>query len=374
MIDRYEDTAIKQIFSDENRIAYWIRIELEAMKAQGHDPGDTVPPTMEAIQSYEKATKHDVVAFLHAWSAANPDNAELQQWMHFGLTSSNVVDCALALQLLEAHGYLNSHLIQLTQRVALFAEEMERYTQIGRTHGQYSIPRSAGTPWLMHRGVLVRMRQRMGAHFANIGLGSLAGPAGDGGLDREVEYRAIRSLGLRGTVDSTQLIPRDGLASWAQMMALLATECEAIATHVWLLTQSGVGEMYTDMELLQVGSSAMPHKNNPILAENIRGLARMARSMVEPLVLGMVQWGDHDLAHSSVERVYIPDICHLTATILRRTFRLVDTVRWNEYNAEFNLGQAVVMGSTTHNELLNKVVAGGNYLDEHANIRERIRK
>lgn len=380
MIERYQDPTMSRIWNRQAELDRWARIEIAAMRFNPLVPSGVADlvdqverPDPESVDTEELACGHEVIAFLRVWTRLlTPSQswsedidarfAAARQWLHYGLTSSDVVDSGLALALTESGNEILSRARGLrgalgrTQAQLLHADE-----QIGRTHGQWAMPRPASYPWQVARQTLVRIRERLAVIVAqDLPVGKLSGPVGveqaPGGVD------ALVGLGL-ATVPSTQIVPRDGIAAFASTLADLATFCEGLATQVRLLAQSEVAEV---AEGTRVGSSAMPHKRNPAAAENICGLARLARAVAEPLRLGLIQWGDRDLAHSSVERVALPGLCHLAATILRRMTVLVDGLVWDYDRIRDNLHTAeYVNGPNTHARLMKLQREGYSYLDAH---------
>lgn len=345
MIGRYEHPAIVDLWSPTSIIDRWILVEIEVLRARGvsRDLLDLMTqfrPTPERVADQELVTNHEFVAFLDAWRYGMEEvGVDCPVSLHFGLTSSDVIDTAQALALVASHGLVMDLLYQLLN--ATEARGRANETQIGRTHGQYAEPYPAWHPWTVFTGMLYRQSLRL--ESANDGLrrAKLSGPVGlPDYRTASVEAKVLPKLGLE-PCDSTQIVPRDGLAHWVGCVAELATVCEAIATRVRLWSQSGVDEYWEATRPNQVGSSAMPHKqHNPILSENICGLARMIRTQAATLQLGVVQWWDRDLAHSSVERVMLPDLCHLICTILVRTRALVDGLELNKGAVAANLQKA----------------------------------
>lgn len=371
MIGRYENQSVRQICCDSARYARWVRVELAALVAQREEAPAALleqccPPALQ-VRRYERENGHEVLAFLQAWDREivkrHPDG-QMAKWagkIHQRLTSSDVADTAQSLELVAILDLVDEYAGQLQS--ALLGLAAEDYPQVGRTHGQWAVVRMFGSPWRVHQGVVGRMRGRIEAARASVQLAKFAGPVGTSGLPREVARAAASALGL-WLVSSTQIIPRDGLSTWAHVLADLVTECEAIATQVWLLAQSEVGEVREGGVV--VGSSAMPHKRNPVRSENIRGLARMARTRAAELQLGLVQFGDHDLAHSSVERVAIPDLAHLTCTALVRTIELLADLQIYPDRMADHVHEAHVAGADSYDTLNEQVDRGVDYLQAHA--------
>lgn len=322
------------------------------------------PPTAVRVADFEETTKHEVMAFLLALDERiralwrEETESELRQWLHYGLTSSDVTDTALGLALKGSHEILAQQGCDLMIRLGEVCQSLRDRPQVmGRTHGQYARTMVAPHRWLVLYSMLVTaVRKLMGAR-TDLLVGKLSGPVGD---DDFTGIETLRGLGL-GAVPSTQVVPRVGLAHWAHCLAEIATVCEAVATQVWLLAQQEVGEVSEDRTPEQVGSSAMPHKTNPIRSENIRGLARLVRMNAEVLQTTVVQWGEHDLSHSCVERVALPDLCHLSAAILTRTTALVSGL-------EFHVDPTGNGFVDTHQKLMDAQQAGEPYVVAHQRL------
>jgi len=345
VIKRYEDKEISSLWSEEATYRRWFEVEVAHLRqVAGPEIADALndkvyPPIKAQVDYYERETGHDVAAFLRALDAniltardpGHPDHIDpelitkIRSGLHYGLTSSDVVDTAMALGLLQSRDVVRERAVNLIETLHAFVDELGVHETIGRTHGQLAAPMPAHLRWSVLAEMTERAWTRLLVQFDWLDTGKLSGPVGTFSAG---ESLALAEMGLREST-CTQIVPRDRLAHWAHCMSGLATVCEAIATQVWLLAQEGIGELRVAANG-QVGSSAMPHKVNPVVAENIRGLARMARSLAETLQLGVVQWGEHDLSHSSVERVAVPDLLHLVCTILLRTAVLVSGLSWSD--------------------------------------------
>lgn len=346
MIGRYEHPIITDLWSPANIIDRWVLVETEVLRARGVDEatlGDMIGmwPTPEQVLAREQVTNHEFVAFLDAWRQNMEETGiNCPSHLHAGLTSSDVIDTAQALALRASHDLVMNLLNGLLTSVELRGTTGSTRPQIGRTHGQYAELYPTWHPWAVFFSMLYRQVRRLAPAEEGLRFAKLSGPVGRPTPEFRMENQVLRKLGLF-PCDSTQIVPRDGLAHWVGCVAELATICEAIATRVRLWSQSGVDEYWEATRPGQVGSSAMPHKqHNPILSENICGLARMVRTQAATLQQGVVQWWDRDLAHSSVERVMLPDLCHLICTILVRTHTLVDGLELNENRVAANLMRA----------------------------------
>lgn len=372
MIRRYEHEKIVELWTPTAIYARWFEVEvahvrqiagMEAARLLAEDVG---APSAAEVTYHERETGHDVAAFLRAvdirivreLAVHDPKMcAQARSALHYGLTSSDVVDTAQAMGLTLAGQVVYTEYAKLADTMLELVRGLRLRFTIGRTHGQLASRMPAADRWQMLYGMLDRAWNRVDRAGEDLAYGKLSGPVGATGGDKEV--RALSALGLH-RANATQIVPRDRLAHWAYCMSGLASAAEAVATQVWLLAQQGIEEVRVS-PVGSVGSSAMPHKNNPILAENIRGLARLARAAADSLQLGIVQWGEHDLAHSSVERVCVPDLLHLVCTILSRTATLVSGLSWEE--------PSVPSGYVDTGQRLRDLQATGmSYADAHAQL------
>lgn len=378
MIERYQDPELAEIWGLERTYVRWFEVELahlrEVAGASVADWLDEVgPPRPTEVRYQEGKTGHEMAAFLLALdlrmrrAEANGKDPEGQSFkarsaLHFRLTSSDVIDTAMALALSESYSVVNIRCTTLENALLYFCTELKGKATLGRTHGQVATAMPANRRWLVLVEMLERSWARVTSAVEFLDVGKLSGPVGTSG--GEVEVNTLTRLGLRDT-EATQIVPRDRLAHFAYCLAGMATVCEAIATQVWLFAQQGIEELRVASNG-SVGSSAMPHKNNPILAENVRGLARMARANAEALQFGIVQWGEHDLAHSSVERVALPDLLHLVVAALSRTATLVSGLSWEQPKTPEGYVD-------THEELRQLQADGMPYVDAHGQLTELYR-
>lgn len=373
MIERYEDKQISVIWSRTAELDRWFAVEVARMRLvrdlQAAERLEKIgPPSPIRVADFEETTRHEVMAFLLAvderirWTEPA---GELRQWLHYGLTSSDVIDTALGMAMRATHQVLTEYILQILAQLALLCTELQSQPLVmARTHGQYAVPMPAAHRWQVLYANLMIANRNFNEARADVMVGKMSGPIGASHSFPAGDAAPLRALGL-ASIPSTQIVPRVGLAHWAHSLAEVATVCEAIATQVWLLAQEDVGEVGEGAAPGQVGSSAMPHKFNPIRSENIRGLVRLARMNAEVLQQSVVQWGEHDLAHSSVERVALPDLCHLSAAILTRTAALVSGL-------QFRPGMAVPADYVdTHLALMAAQRAGKPYVEAHAELRSQ---
>jgi adenylosuccinate lyase len=333
MIERYTLPEMAAIWSEAHKYQLWCRVEtivLEAHAAGGTVPADVVEPVRrapapspDAVAAIEAITQHDVIAFLSAW-ADQTTPREAAAWVHHGMTSSDLLDTALAVQLTEASDLLVAKADALVAALRDHALEHRATLRVGRTHGVHAEPDVWGHRVADFAFAMARSRDRLVAARAAVGVAKISGAVGTySNIDPAVERHVARSLGLRPADVATQVVIRDGISEWVSSLAVLATVCEAIALDVRHGQRTEVRELAEPFGSGQKGSSAMPHKRNPILCERICGLARIVRAQVVPVMEGIPLWHERDISHSSVERIALPDAAIGTDYLLHLTIRLV---------------------------------------------------
>jgi adenylosuccinate lyase len=276
----------------------------------------------ERIDAIERTTKHDVIAFLtHVEELAGAE----ARWLHRGMTSSDVLDTSLALLLVRATDRLLGRLDALVDALARRADEHRATPMIGRSHGIHAEPITFGMALAGHLAEAKRGRARLRAARAEIAVGKIAGAVGTyAHLSPALEARALAALGLVPETVSTQVVARDRHAAYFGALALLAAGIERLATNVRHWQRTEVAEAEERFTAGQKGSSAMPHKRNPIASENLCGLARVVRAAVTPALEDVALWHERDISHSSVERIIAPDATTALAYMLERAAALVD--------------------------------------------------
>src|SRR5687768_7889522 len=304
------------IWSDEARLAHWLEVELAALDGwaeTGTVPRDAVeaireravPPSPGRVAEIEAQTHHDVAAFV---DAVAEQLGEEGRWFHYGLTSSDVLDTALALQLREAGALILDGLGRAIAAVTARAEEHRLTLTIGRTHGVHAEPTTFGLKLAGWAFGLERDRVRVSRALEGIRVGKLSGAVGTySAADPEVERVACERLGLEAAPSSTQILQRDRHAEVLNALALLAASLERYALEIRHLARTEVREVEEPFGAGQKGSSAMPHKRNPVVCERICGLARMFRAYAMAGFENVALWHERDISHSSVERVVLPD-------------------------------------------------------------------
>ena len=317
MIERYTLPEMGRVWSEAHKYELWCRVEvlvLEAHARAGTVPADSVepvrsapPPTPQAVAEVEAVTDHDVIAFLTAW-ADNTTPRSAAAYVHYGMTSSDLLDTALAVQLSEATDILAA---KATRLVAVLRDHALRHAgtlRPGRTHGIHAEPDTWGHRVADFAFAMARGRDRIVRARDAVAVGTLSGSVGSySNIDPAIEAEVMPALGLRPADVATQVVMRDGIAEWVSALALAATVCEAVALEVRHGQRTEVRELAEPFRTGQKGSSAMPHKKNPIRSERIAGLARLIRGYVTPVTEGIPLWHERDISHSSVERIALPD-------------------------------------------------------------------
>ncbi|WP_437713099.1 adenylosuccinate lyase [Sorangium sp. So ce448] len=333
MIPRYTPAEFEALWSPATRFSTWLEVELaacEAMEAEGLVPAGiakgirakqlTLDPAR--IEAIERTVKHDVIAFLtHVEELAG----EGARWLHRGMTSSDVLDTSLAVLLVRATDLLSERLDKLCSALARRADEHRRTPMIGRSHGIAAEPITFGLAIAGHLAEMKRGRARLLAARQAIAVGKIAGAVGTyAHLSPRIEERALAALGLRPETVSTQVVARDRHAELFTALSLIAAGIERLATNVRHWQRTEVREAEERFTVGQKGSSAMPHKRNPILSENLCGLARIVRAAVIPALENVPLWHERDISHSSVERMIAPDATSTLGFMLDRAAGLVE--------------------------------------------------
>ena len=330
------------IWSDEGKYRAWLAVELaaaEALAEMGEVPEDAAKSLrahadfdLRRILDIEREVKHDVIAFTTAVSekmkAAGA--GEHSRWLHYGLTSNDVVDTAQALLVKQASGIISIGLVQLSEVLKRRALEFKGTVQMGRTHGIHAEPVTFGLKIALWFDELRRNQVRFAAAAEDMRAGKVSGAVGTfAHIGPAAEEKICHRLGLRSAPIASQVISRDSHANYINVLALIAATCEKIALEIRHLQRTEVREAEEPFGAGQKGSSAMPHKRNPVTCEQICGLARLVRSNVQAAYENIALWHERDISHSSVERVIIPDSTILVDYLLSKTIWLVDGMRVN---------------------------------------------
>jgi adenylosuccinate lyase len=349
MIPRYTPADFAELWSAKRRFDTWLDVELaacDAMEDAGLVPRGTAkgiraqkieldPARIDAI---EKTVKHDVIAFLtHVEEKAGIE----ARWLHRGMTSSDVLDSSLAILMRDAADMLLTRADKLLAALAKRAREHAKTPMIGRSHGIFAEPVTFGLALAGHHAEVARGRARLVAARKEIAVGKIAGAVGTyAHLSPEIEQKALAALGLEPETVSTQVVARDRHAAYFAALAVLAAAIERFATNVRHWQRSEVREAEEAFTVGQKGSSAMPHKRNPILSENLCGLARIVRAAVVPALEDVALWHERDISHSSVERMIGPDATATLGFMLDRAAGLAENLVVYPANLKKNLDSA----------------------------------
>jgi adenylosuccinate lyase len=315
MIKRYSPAEISAVWSEENKFRIWLDVEIAAMEAQaklGRVPADAVAEVkakakfdVGRIEEIEATVKHDVIAFL---TNVSENVGPAARFVHLGMTSSDVLDTASAIQLKQAGEIILNHLIELKKIVGELSLKYKDAPTIGRTHGIHAEPVTFGLKMAVWYDELGRDVERLRAANAEIAVAKISGAVGTySHISPEVEKYVAQKFGLRPSIASTQVIQRDRHAQFMTVLAVIAGTLEKIALEVRHLQRTEVLEAEEPFTKGQKGSSAMPHKRNPVNAERICGIARLVRSYAMSALENQALWHERDISHSSVERVIFPD-------------------------------------------------------------------
>jgi adenylosuccinate lyase len=352
MLDRYARPAMKAIWTDEGRLSRWLQVELAVCEVQaerGLIPPDALAEIRarasfdaERVAEIEARVRHDVIAFL-------TDVAErvgpASRFVHFGMTSSDVIDTALALQIRDSGKLLLAGVERVIAVLRRRALEFRHTPCIGRTHGVHAEPTTFGLKLLVFCEEMRRQRTRLQRALAEAAVGKISGAVGTfAHLPPELEERVCARLGIGFEPAATQVVQRDRHAAFIATLALIASSLDKIAVELRHLARTEVREVQEEFGSGQKGSSAMPHKRNPWRLENVSGLARVLRGYAGTALENQALWHERDISNSSVERVIFPDACTLLDFMLERSAGLiesllVDTSRMRE-NLELTRGLA----------------------------------
>jgi len=367
MIRRYTHPEMGRIWSDQRKYETWLQVEVaaaEAMARAGIVPADAARDIRERgafdiarIEAIEEVTQHDVIAFT---TAVAEHVGPAARWLHFGMTSSDVIDTAQALQMREACDLLLRGLDGLMQAVHTRAEEHRRTPMIGRTHGVHAEPMTFGLKLALWYAELTRDVARMRRAREVISVGKLSGAVGTfAHLPPEVEADACRNLGLEPAPVASQVIQRDRHAELLSALAITASSLEKFALEIRGLQKTEIGEVEEPFAKGQKGSSAMPHKRNPIGCEQIVGLARLLRGNAVAGFENNALWHERDISHSSVERVILPDGFIALDHMLRRFTRIVSgmVVYPERMRENMDRSRGVVFSGTVLLELAQRGVS-----------------
>jgi adenylosuccinate lyase len=364
MIPRYSRPEMARLWSDENRFATWLEVEIaatEVLVGRGVVPTEALLAIKERarfdvarIEEIEKEVQHDVIAFVSCVAeSVGPEG----RWLHYGLTSSDVVDTALAILMRDACDIVRADLLDLMGAVQERALRHKHAPMIGRTHGVHAEPMTFGLKMALWHAELQRQLARLDRARANIAFGKLSGAVGTfSHLPPEVEEAVCARLGVLPAPVSSQVLQRDRHAEVMTTLALVAASLEKFATEIRALQKTEVREVEEPFGAGQKGSSAMPHKRNPVGCEQVAGLARLVRTNALASMENVALWHERDISHSSVERVIVPDSFLALDHMLARFTRIVKgmAVDENRMRRNLDLGKGLVFSGQLLLELTAK--------------------
>ena len=365
MIPRYSRPAMKKIWDEENKFKIWFEIEAHAadgMANQGTIPKEAAKKIWELgkfeiirIAEIEKETKHDVIAFLTNLSEHIGPEA---RFLHQGMTSSDVLDTALSIQMKQSSELLIEGVKKLLSSIKKRAFEHKHSICIGRSHGIHAEPTTFGLKLAGYFAEFERSLLRLQTAKKEIAVCAVSGAVGTfANISPEVERYVAEQMGLEVEPISTQVIPRDRHAAWFSCLALVASSIERLATEIRSLQRTEIREVEEYFSSGQKGSSAMPHKRNPVLTENLTGIARIVRASVIPALENVALWHERDISHSSVERVFAPDASIALDFAIARMTNVIDNLLIYPDRMKENMGK--LKGLVNSQQVLLKLTQAG---------------
>jgi adenylosuccinate lyase len=346
MIQRYSRQEMREIWTEQRKLEIWLRVELLASEALGE--AGLVPKkdlaqikarasfSLDRCKELERTLNHDVVAF--TTNVAENIGEPASRWLHFGLTSSDIIDTGFAVQMVQSADILIEDVKALRKVIAAKAKQHQFTPMIGRSHGIHAEPTTFGLKMALMYDEFGRAQQRLESARKTVAVGKLSGAVGTSAhLSPRIEAEVCRKLGLRPAPIATQVIPRDLHAEFLSTLALVAASIERWATEFRHLQRTEVLEAEEFFAKGQKGSSAMPHKRNPITGERLTGLARVMRGNAIAALENVALWHERDISHSSVERIIFPDSCTLLDYMLVTLSRLVEGLVIYPENMKRNL-------------------------------------
>ena len=378
MIPRYSRNKISRIWEPENKFKIWLKIEIlicESLNLSGKIPSSALAVikkkakfNIKRIDEIEKEVKHDVIAFL---TNVAENVGEDSRFIHQGVTSSDILDTCLSLQLKQSCKILKDELKKLMDALKQKAILYKNTPCIGRSHGIYAEPTTFGLKLLGKYFEFKRSYERLNEAEKNISICAISGAVGTfANIDPSVQEFVAKKLKLKPEKVSTQIIPRDRYAYLFSVIAILASSLENLAIEIRHLQRSEVREVEEYFSNKQKGSSAMPHKKNPVLSENITGLARMIRANVLPILENISLWHERDISHSSVERVIFPDTLILLDFSLERMTEVIKNLVVNKNKMKENLSDT--KGLYNSQRLLLKLIEKGLTREDAYGIVQKI--
>ncbi len=375
MIARYTRPELGALWTDEARMEAWRKVEVACCEeTEGPTPEDldsirSATFTVEAVNERERETDHDVAAFVDVLASSAGESG---RWIHYGLTSSDVLDTALALQIKAAGEVIVPAQAALTKALVARAREHADTICVGRTHGVHAEPTTFGIKLAGFAFESARNHERLERAFAQAATGAISGAVGTHqALGPDFERRVMDRLGIASEPVSTQVVPRDRHAELVNAIALAGAGLERLAVEIRHLQRTEVGEASEAFAKgKQKGSSAMPHKRNPIKSENITGLARLLRGYAVTATENVALWHERDISHSAPERVILPDSTILIDQMLHRSIALIEGLVVNEERMKENL--ELTYGALFSQRLLLALVEAGSSRDDAYRTAQRL--
>ena len=384
---RYGRPEVRALFSREARLARALSVEVALAESEAelgiipHEAARAIAAaarsgqiTIERVDELERATRHDVMAITRALAEKSGDAGA---WVHFGATSADITDTALALELNEAMGVLRQDLTDLARALLKLAQDHRATPELGRTHGQHAVPMSFGYKMAVGAAEVTRHRRRLDQARPRVAVGKMAGAvgtgAGFGAHAFEVEHGVMRRLEITADEAPTQIVGRDRIAEHTNLLALIAGTSERLATEVRNLQRTEIAEVAEAFdEARQVGSSTMAQKRNPMLSENVASLARLVRAFALPPLENMVQWHERDLANSANERIVLPHALVLADDLLRKLIEVFGGLRVDAASMARHLAESGG-AAMTENLMLTLTARGVPRADAHELLRSLTR-
>lgn len=345
MIPRYSLPEMQRIWS--NKIDIWCEIELAVLEAKselGYINSDIVEcireskyPTQDEVDKMENSTHHDMIAFLQVW-AKHINNDNISKNIHIGLTTSDIVDSTLTMQLMYTTNRLINKFNVLINNLKAHAIEHKYTIRVGRTHGIHAELTTWGLRVINIASSMSRVLKRLIGAKEDINYIKISGAVGTySNIDPRIEQIVAKKLGAKPFVGSTQVICRSGIAYWSNIVVIMLSLCENLVLEIRHCQRTEVGELCEGFGEKQKGSSAMPHKQNPIISERITGLSRLAKGYLFPIIDNIALWHERDISHSSVERVALVDLSLIADYVLEYTNRLISNLVVNKDRMSDNL-------------------------------------
>jgi len=378
MIARYTRKKMGQIWSVENKFSKMLEVEIAVARAQAankiipqaaaRDIAKKARFKVARIEELEQTLKHDVIAFVSCLAESAGPNG---RYIHYGLTSSDVLDTALSLQIRDAQVELQLGFAALEKALTKQIKKHATTLCAGRTHGMHAEVTSFGVKLAGHYAEFIRARERLNQSLAEAQVGKFGGAVGIyTNITPELELKICKSLKLTPEVVATQVVPRDRLASVFSSLALVGCALERLAVELRHLQRTEVGEAFEDFSVGQKGSSAMPHKKNPISAENITGIARLLRGYMVAAFENVALWHERDISHSSVERVILPDAFIALDYALNRMSALIDKLQVDKNRMHKNM--QISQGQLLSSQILVLLVKKGLSREEAYKIVQEV--